>query len=87
MIIKGYKSSPTCDVLTIKMHWNSVISTPNTKYATLDVKDFYLQTDLEEYEYIFFMLEWILKDFIQEYELEEIAVNGKVYTEVRKGMY
>jgi len=54
IIFKEDKSSPTCDIVTIKMHWNSVNSTPNAKYATLDVKDFYLQNDLEEYEYMFF---------------------------------
>jgi len=30
------------------------------------------QNDLEEYKFIFFMLEWIPKDFIQEYGLEDI---------------
>ena len=32
--------------------WNSVLSTKDAKYATLDIANFYLGTPLERYEYM-----------------------------------
>ena len=32
------KSQPTADITTIKLHLNSVLSTPGAKYACLDIK-------------------------------------------------
>jgi hypothetical protein len=42
----------TADLTTVKCHWNSVISTPNAKYMTGDLKDFYLGTPMQRYEYL-----------------------------------
>ncbi len=33
--------TPTTDILTIKLLFNSVISIPNAKFMTIDIKDFY----------------------------------------------
>ena len=41
----------TADVITSKVMWNSVISTPNAGYACADVKHFYLNTPIDCYEY------------------------------------
>ena len=54
---------------------------------TIDIKDFYLNSHLKEYEYIYIDLDLIPQDFIDKYNLEDIAKNGKVLTEVCKGMY
>ena len=40
-------SAPTCDLTTIKLHWNSVLSTLGAKYATFDISNFYLGTLLD----------------------------------------
>jgi hypothetical protein len=34
--------TPTADLLTVKFMFNSIISTPNAKFMTIDIKDFYL---------------------------------------------
>ncbi len=34
-------STPTADLLTVKIMFNSVISMPNTKFMTINIKDFY----------------------------------------------
>jgi hypothetical protein len=34
----GEMSVRTADINTVKMHWNSVISTKNAKYMCLDIK-------------------------------------------------
>ncbi len=34
--------TPTADLITVKLMFNSIISTPNVKFMTIDIKDFYL---------------------------------------------
>ena len=36
--------TPTADLLTVTLLLNSVLSTPGTKFTTLDIKDFYQNT-------------------------------------------
>ena len=43
--------TPTADLMLVKLLLNSVFSTPNAKFMTLDVKNFYLNTPLRRYEY------------------------------------
>ena len=45
-------STPTCNLPTIKMLWNSFLSTKGAKYVTLDLKDFYLGTPMDRPEYM-----------------------------------
>ncbi len=40
----GNAGTPTADLLTVKLQINSTISTPNAKYMTMDIKDYYLNT-------------------------------------------
>ena len=54
---------------------------------TGDLKDFYLGTPLDRYEYIRIPLSFIPQAIIDLYDLTAIAVNGYVWAEVRKGMY
>ena len=42
----------TADLTTSKVIWNSVIITPGAKYACADVKNFYLMTPLDRFEYM-----------------------------------
>ena len=42
----------TADMLTAKLMWNSVISTPGARYAGMDIKNFYLGTPMKDYEYM-----------------------------------
>ncbi len=45
-----YKSTTrTIDLTTTKIMWNSMISTPDTKYMCADVKHFYLGTPLDRF--------------------------------------
>ena len=48
----GDARTPTADLLTVKLHLNSIISTPNAKFMTMDIKDFYLNTPMAQYEYM-----------------------------------
>ncbi len=48
----GDTGTPTADILTVKLLLNSIISTPNAKFMTMDIKDFYLNTPMARYEYM-----------------------------------
>ena len=80
--------TPTADLLTVKLMLNSVISTPNAKFMTIDIKDFYLMTPMDRYEYFRIKLELFLEDIIKEYDLrDKVDSDGNVFCEVRHGMY
>jgi hypothetical protein len=44
--------------------FNSIISTPNSKFMTIDIKDFYLKTPMDHYEYFRMKLELFPQDII-----------------------
>jgi hypothetical protein len=83
----GNVSSPSADMTKSKLSWNSTISTRGARYMCLDVKNYYLGTPMTRYEYVLFALKYIPQEIIDRYRLEEIAVDGYVLAEVRKGMY
>ena len=55
---------------------------------TIDIKNFYLATPMERYEYIKLKLSALPAEIIKEYKLLSIAMpDGSVYVEIRKGTY
>ena len=84
----GDCGTPTADLLTVKLLFNSIISTPNAKFMSIDIKDFYLKTPMERYEYFRMKLELFPEDIIEDYDLRnKVDANGNVHCEVRRGMY
>ena len=54
----------------------------------MDIKDFYLNTPIAQYEYMHLQLADMPKDIITHYRLNEIATpEGYIYCEIQKGMY
>ena len=84
------ESSPsvrTADLDTAKLHWNSVISTPDGRYMCLDLKNFYLTAKLEYYEYMRMPLA-LFPIWIQEqYNMVALALNGYVHLEMRRAVW
>jgi hypothetical protein len=66
---------------------NSVLSTPEARFMTLDIHNFYLGTPLPDYEYMRIPLSSIPTDIIAQYHLTDIASDGAVMVEIRKGIY
>ena len=80
--------TPTADLLTVKLMFNSIISTPGAKFMTIDIKDFYLMTPMDRYKYFRMKLELFPQDIIDEYGLrDKVDADGYVFCEVRCGMY
>ena len=44
--------TPTVDLLTVKLLLNSIISTPGSKFMTIGINNFYLNTPIARYEYM-----------------------------------
>jgi hypothetical protein len=44
----GDSSTKTADLTTAKCLFNSVLSAPEAKFMTMDIKDFYLNTPMVE---------------------------------------
>ena len=88
VIYEGVTSTLTASLETIKLHWNSVISTKGAKYCTIDLKDFFLQANLTEHEYIRIPLDIIPQDFIEQYNLKSLVyADDFACAEVRGGMH
>jgi hypothetical protein len=49
---KGDASVFMADLDTLKLHWNSVVSTENARYMCLDIKNSYLIAALEYFKYM-----------------------------------
>jgi hypothetical protein len=69
----------TADMISTKIMWNSVISTPGAKIGGADIKNMYLKTPLDQYKYMQMSLKLFPDDIINHYNLCEKALNGYVY--------
>jgi hypothetical protein len=83
----GKLTTRTADLVTSKMLWNSVLSTPNAKYACADIGDMYLQTPMHQYEYMLIKANLVPDEFKDLYNLHEKVYNGIIYMEIRRGCY
>jgi Reverse transcriptase (RNA-dependent DNA polymerase) len=84
----GDVSVGTAELDTTKILLNSVVSTPEAKFCTADVTNFYLNTPMEREEYVRIPLNLIPPEIIQEYKLQDLVdSNGSVLARVDKGMY
>ena len=61
----GEVGTPTAEMLVAKMLFNSVISTKNTRFMTMDIANFYLMTPLSRPEYIRVSIRDIPEEIIQ----------------------
>jgi hypothetical protein len=83
----GDVSTQTAELETFKILVNSVISTKNSEFISIDIKNFYLNTPLERFEYVRIPLSLIPQEIIHEYKLAALVKNDHVMAVVEKGMY
>ena len=84
----GETSTETASLETVKILINSIISTKNAKFMAIDLSNFYIENELEDYQYICFHISKILQEIIDEYNLTSIVEkDGWCYAEIRKCMY
>ena len=83
----GTVATPTAELATVNLHLNSVISDVNASYMTVDIKDYYLGTPMNRFEYMRIPVKHIPEDIIHQYNLAGLIVNDHVLVEISKGMY
>jgi hypothetical protein len=83
----GDVSKRSANLTTSKCLWNSTISTEGAKYMCLDVKNFYLGTPMDSFEYMRIPIKLIPQEIIVQYDLLPLVSDGHMYIEVKTGMY
>jgi hypothetical protein len=74
----GEVSTKTADLATAKILLNSVISTPDAKFCAFNIKDFYLNTPMDRYEYMRIPINQIPPEIFELYSLQDLVHNGYV---------
>ena len=84
----GAVATPTAEMLVAKILFNSVISTKDARFMTIDISNFYLNYPLPCPEFVKIKLSYIPKEIINKYKLrDKVTPNGFVYIMATKGMY
>ncbi len=82
--------TPTVNMVmvAVNLHLNSVISKKNAHYSTIDLKDFYLNTPIDQPEFMRMKLSDLPPNFVKIYDLTNLANDdGTIFVKVQKGMY
>jgi hypothetical protein len=78
----GDVSMKTTDLTTVETLLNSVISMPNACFMVGDLKDFYVNTPMTEYEYMCIPVSVIPESIMHEYNLADFIHHNHVYVEI-----
>ena len=84
---EGELYTKTTNLIAIKILLDSVLSTKDARFMTIDIKNFYLGTPMDIYEYMKIKFDMIPKEIKDKYNLHDKENNGYVYIEIQKGMY
>ena len=80
--------TPNVDLTTAKLMINSTVSTRAARCLISNIKDFYLNTVMERYEYMRIHISIISQEIVNQYNLLDlINENCWVYINIQKGMY
>ena len=84
----GDPSSPTVSLIDCKLHLNSVIfdADKGVRYFTKAIRNFYLGTPMEFFQYMRMHKKEIPVEILEEYNIL-FDSKGFVYCEIRKGVY
>jgi hypothetical protein len=79
---------PTVNMVTVKIHLHSVISTKGARYCMIDLKYFYLMTPMTRPEYMRMKLNDVPMELVELYNLtDKVDINGYIHINIQKGMY
>jgi hypothetical protein len=77
----------TANLYMAKLHWNSVVSTPDARYMCLDIKKIYLTAALDYYKYMKIPLALFPSWTIEQYNLNKMALDGWVYIKMQRAVW
>ena len=64
------------------MLWNSVVSTPGAKYMCIDIKNMYLATPPDRFQYMKIPIKLIPAKIRELYSLNDKIHNGYIYVQL-----
>ena len=80
MEFQGDTSTETVGLETAKLVFNSVVSTSEAKFMTIDISNMYLNTPIQEYQNMQFNINIIPQEVIDHYNLQnKVTEDGWVY--------
>ena len=74
----GEVSTPTSDLTTAECLVNSILSTNKAKGLCADIKDFYLNTEMDRFEYMKIRADIIPEEIMAQYNVSQLVVDGWV---------
>jgi hypothetical protein len=83
----GDKNTRKEGLTMAKIFINSTISTKGARFMVIYIKQIYLNTPLGRYESMLINFSSLPQEVIDEYNLLELAHDGRVYIEIQKCMY
>jgi hypothetical protein len=84
----GKKSTETAGLETTKILSNSIISTPEAKFACFDISNMYLNTKLPSPEYMRVHISMIPQEVIDEYDVSQyVDKKGYAYVKITGAIY
>ena len=79
----GHTYTPNAGLTTTTNLSNSVISTEKARVMIIDITYFYLNSELDTYEYMLIPVKMIPQDMFNEYKLEDKVHNRHVLAEIQ----
>ena len=84
----GDISTKTAGQTTAKILFNSVVSIPDAKFCTFNIRNMYLNTPLNDYQYICFNVKDVPPEVIKLYNLHnKITPNRWLYCKIGRAIY
>jgi hypothetical protein len=83
----GGVTTSTADITIFKILISSILSTKEAAMMMMNIKNYYIGTPLPRFEYMKMLLSPFPEEIIQKYNLNALAVGGRVYIVIQKGMY
>jgi hypothetical protein len=83
----GKLTTRTADITAAKLHWNSMLTTPNAKFICLDIKIIYPCAPLDRYKYMQITFAPFPPWIVKQYDLPNKVHNGHIYVEMRRAMW
>ena len=83
-------SPPAVSLIETKLILNSTISDSHkgARFFTIDIKDFFLQSYLDDPEYLRIHQKYFFDDIRKKYNIDDlVAEDGYVYCELKRGLY
>ena len=86
LTVDGNTATQCASLVTTKILINSVISTPNTQFSCIDIKNMYYGLPMQDYKYMRIKYDEIPNNIKEKYNLHALQHNGWVYVQIRKGI-